>query len=143
MKTRLQKAISEKGVSQKSLAKAAGISTVYLWQLASGEKDFSRVSLALALRIADALEITDLRELVDYEGGELAAKASKRVRDSFLRRVVSERMIDTELYRYAIFEKEDRALIRRIPIDELDTTAALTDWETVAVIGEGGEITKC
>lgn len=140
--SKLQKAIDEKGVSQKSLAKAAGISTVYLCQLANGEKDFSRVSLALALRIADALEITDLRDLVDYEGGELAAKASKRVRDSFLRRVVRERMIDTDLYRYAIFEKEDNILIRRIPIDELDTTAALTDWETVAIVGEGGAIKK-
>lgn len=141
--SKLQKAIDEKGVSQKSLAEAAGISKVYLWQLASGEKDFSRVSLALALRIADALEITDLRELVEYKNGTLAAKASKRIRDSFLRRVVRERMIDTELYRYAIFEKEDHALIRRIPIDKLDTTAALTDWETVAMIGEKGEIIKC
>ncbi len=141
--TKLQEAIDKKGVSQKSLAKAAGISTVYMWKLASGEKDFSRVSLALALKIADALEITDLRELVEYEGGELAAKASKRIRDTFLKRVLRERIIDTDSYRYAVFEREDSALIRRIPIDKLDMADASDSWETVAVVGDGGQITKC
>lgn len=141
--TKLQEAIDQKGVSQKSLAKAAGISTAYVWKLASGEKDFSRVSLALALKIADALEITDLRELVEYESGELAAKASKRIRDTFLKRVLRERIIDTDSYRYAVFEREDYALIRRIPIDKLDTADASNSWETVAVVGDGGQITKC
>ena len=141
--TKLQEAIDQKGVSQKSLAKAAGISTAYMWKLASGEKDFSRVSLALALKIADALEITDLRELVEYESGELAAKASKRIRDTFLKRVLRERIIDTDSYRYAVFEREDYALIRRIPIDKLDTADASNSWETVAVVGDGGQITKC
>ena len=140
--TKLQEAIDQKGVSQKSLAKAAGISTVYVWKLASGEKDFSRVSLALALKIADALEITDLRELVEYESGELAAKASKRIRDTFLKRVLRERIIDTDSYRYAVFEREGYALIRRIPMAKLDTVDDSNSWETVAIADERG-IKKC
>ena len=45
---------------------------------------------------------------------------------------------DTAKYRYTVKECRDNSKqwreIRRLPLDKLDTTAALTDWETVAVI---------
>ena len=42
--------------------------------------------------------------------------------------------VDTKAYRYRFVECGDHGEIRRIPIDYLDTTAAIDGWETVEVI---------
>lgn len=57
----------------------------------------------------------------------------------FVERVMKERIVDTEKYRYMVTEchnsERQWAEIRRLPLDELDTTAAVDGWETVKVIG--------
>ena len=53
---------------------------------------------------------------------------------SFINRVMRERIVDTRKYRY-IFDSNN-GQIQRIPIKYLDTTAALADWETVADLAE-------
>lgn len=54
---------------------------------------------------------------------------------AFINRILRERTVDTAKYRYIVTEKHDDraqwAEIKRLPLDKLDTTAALTDWETV------------
>ena len=53
----------------------------------------------------------------------------------FEARLLRERIIDTRNYRYIIAECYDDnaqwAEIRRLPLNKLDTTAALTGWETI------------
>ena len=55
--------------------------------------------------------------------------------NDFIARILRERTLDTAKYRYIVTEEHDDthqwAEIKRLPIDKLDTTAALTDWETV------------
>lgn len=41
---------------------------------------------------------------------------------------------DTAKYRYIYKEFPDRAEIRKLPLSQLDTTAAIDGWETVMVI---------
>lgn len=45
----------------------------------------------------------------------------------FINRVISERIVDSTKYRY-IF---DGVMIKRLPIELLDTTAVFTRWEVV------------
>lgn len=58
----------------------------------------------------------------------------------FIERVIRERVVDTRKYRYTIKERqtvtEQYAEIRRLPLSDLDTTAAIDGWETVKVIGK-------
>lgn len=44
-----------------------------------------------------------------------------------------ERIVDTRKYRYIIDEdiRLERPLIKRLPIEDLDTTAAIDGWEVV------------
>lgn len=53
-------------------------------------------------------------------------------------RIIREGIVDTRNYRYIIRECYDahgpRTEIRRLPLSDLDTTAALNGWETVEVI---------
>lgn len=46
---------------------------------------------------------------------------------AFENRVNREGIVDTKNYRYCVRDNK----IVRIELDKLDTTAALTDWETV------------
>lgn len=48
----------------------------------------------------------------------------------FIERLKEERTIDTKNYRYVIDGRE----IKRLPIDDLDTTAALNEWEVVGTL---------
>ena len=53
----------------------------------------------------------------------------------FVEKVIREQIVDTRAYRYT-YKVCDGATeqwfeIRRLPLDKLDTTAALTEWETV------------
>lgn len=56
----------------------------------------------------------------------------------FERKVLDERIVDTKAYRYIVTEKYDGesqwAEIQRLPINKLDTVAAIDGWETVKVI---------
>lgn len=53
----------------------------------------------------------------------------------FESKVLNERIVDTDKYRYCVAEccddKSQWAEIRRIPLAKLDTTAAITGWETI------------
>lgn len=42
-------------------------------------------------------------------------------------------IVDTNNYRYAYKAFNDHAEIQRLPIERLDTTDAIIDWETVKV----------
>lgn len=53
---------------------------------------------------------------------------------NFEQRVIREGIVDTRKYRYICKDYADRREIKRLPIDDLDTTAALDGWETVKVI---------
>ena len=54
---------------------------------------------------------------------------------AFINRVMHDGTVDTRNYRYIVTEEHDSdkqwAEIKRLPIDKLETTAVLTDWETV------------
>ena len=47
----------------------------------------------------------------------------------FLRRVVSESIIDTRKYRYTY--NAGSGNIERLPLEKLNTTGSITDWEVV------------
>lgn len=47
----------------------------------------------------------------------------------FLRRVVSESIIDTQKYRYTY--NAGNGNIERLPLEKLNTTGSITDWEVV------------
>lgn len=53
----------------------------------------------------------------------------------FEQKILRERIVDTRNYRYILKECYDPdgqwAEIRRLPLDKLDTTAAIDGWETV------------
>lgn len=57
------------------------------------------------------------------------------LKKDFEKRILAERIVDTKAYRYIVTDCHDSTHqwqeIRRLPISKLDTTAALTDWETV------------
>ena len=54
---------------------------------------------------------------------------------AFINRVLIERIVDTRNYRYIVeecYNADDQwQEIRRLPIDDLDTTAAIDGWEAV------------
>ena len=60
------------------------------------------------------------------------------MKKSFEARVLRDRTVDTRKYRYTVANCHDASRqwleIRRLPLEDLGTTAALTDWETVKVI---------
>ena len=54
---------------------------------------------------------------------------------AFIERIKRERSIDTRSYRYIATEEHDATTqwleIKRLPLDKLDNTTALDQWETV------------
>lgn len=62
------------------------------------------------------------------------------MKKDFIKKVLAERIYDTDKYRYVVKECNGAEKcwqeIRRLPLKDLDTTAALNGWETVAVIEE-------
>lgn len=60
------------------------------------------------------------------------------MRKEFRDRIMREGIVDTRNYRYASKEccnaSEQWLEIRRLPLAQLDTTAAIDGWETVEVI---------
>lgn len=54
-----------RGMSQEKLSKATGITARRISSWETGERSINRASLALCVKIADALDVDDLRELMD------------------------------------------------------------------------------
>lgn len=54
---------------------------------------------------------------------------------SFMERVKNERVVDTRNYRYILDNTVGKTpCIKRLPINDLDTTAAIDGWEVVATL---------
>ena len=53
------------------------------------------------------------------------------MKESFLKRVLREKIVDTRKYRYALQETCLFTDIVRLPIEYLDTSKAYEPWETV------------
>lgn len=54
---------------------------------------------------------------------------------TFIEKVKNERVVDTRKYRYILDGTVDKTpCIKRLPINHLDTTAAIDGWETVATL---------
>ena len=49
------------------------------------------------------------------------------------KRILGKRIVDTRKYRYVLDDdvRLERPLIKRLPIEDLDTTAAIDGWEVV------------
>ena len=56
--------------------------------------------------------------------------------NKFIDKVIREGIVDTKNYRYVYRVDKTRAVVERLPIKKLDTTAALEPWEVVEVIAE-------
>lgn len=53
----------------------------------------------------------------------------------FEKKIIRQGAVDTKKYRYIYYEDISQgAQIKRLPLDALDTTAAIDGWETVKVI---------
>ena len=57
----------------------------------------------------------------------------------FIDKVIREGFVDTKNYRYVCRVDKTSAVVSRLPINRLDTTAALEPWEVVEVIAESDE----
>ena len=54
---------------------------------------------------------------------------------AFIERVKNERVVDTRKYRYILDGTVGKTpCIKRVPIGDLDTTAAIDGWEVVATL---------
>lgn len=55
------------------------------------------------------------------------------MKKEFWERVKRERIVDTKKYRHVLDTdiRLERPLIKRLPIEDLDTTAAIDGWEVV------------
>lgn len=57
------------------------------------------------------------------------------MKKEFEARLMQERTIDTDKYRYIVTEEHDNekqwAEIKRLPLSDLDTTKAIDGWETI------------
>lgn len=56
------------------------------------------------------------------------------MKKEFIEKIIRYGSVDTEKYRYVAREYPDRLEVQRLPLADLDTTAALNGWETVQVI---------
>lgn len=57
-----------------------------------------------------------------------------KIGKKFIDRVMSKGSVDTKKYRYRINERGGYAEIIRLPLCQLDTTAAFDGWEVVAIV---------
>lgn len=55
----------------------------------------------------------------------------------FYRKVIRSGIVDTRKYRYIVTDTDEQQdVIKRLPLDSLDTVKALTDW---TIVSRGGE----
>jgi len=64
MENIIKKLRIESGMTQRELSEKAGINIRHLQKFESGERDIANASLSICIKIADALEIDNLRDLV-------------------------------------------------------------------------------
>lgn len=57
-----------------------------------------------------------------------------KIRKSMINRIIKERIVDTDKYRYVAKDCGDHAEIRRIELTKLDTTYAIDGWELAEMI---------
>lgn len=50
---------------------------------------------------------------------------------AFINRLLREGVVDTRKYRYVLDDNGHETTIKRLPVELLDTTGALTEWEIV------------
>lgn len=55
------------------------------------------------------------------------------MKKDFIEKVIRELTVDTEKYRYVYEVSASCAVIKRLPISYLDTTASIDGWEVVEV----------
>lgn len=65
--------------------------------------------------------------LYQHKEWETPDKEENKMKKEFLEKVKHEGIVDTRKYRYVYSNGE----IKRLPIEYLDTTAALSEWEVV------------
>lgn len=51
----------------------------------------------------------------------------------FEKKVITDKIVDTRMYRYIYETYADRAEIQRLPIGYLNTTKSISGWETVKI----------
>lgn len=56
------------------------------------------------------------------------------MKKEFFDKIIKNGVVDTKKYRYIYIVSAEKAEIRRIAIDLLDTTATIDGWEVVKVI---------
>lgn len=56
------------------------------------------------------------------------------MKKEFLVRVLHEGVVDTRKYRYIVNDSGADIVVKRLPIEDLDTTAAIDGWETICKI---------
>lgn len=57
-----------------------------------------------------------------------------KTKKEFLNRVLHEGVVDTRKYRYIVIESGADIVVKRLPIEDLNTTEAIDGWETVCKI---------
>lgn len=53
---------------------------------------------------------------------------------AFENRIIREGIVDTRKYRYVTRDYQDTIAIYRLPLELLDTTAAIDGWELVKIL---------
>lgn len=53
---------------------------------------------------------------------------------AFMHKVINNGVVDTRKYRYRLVTTNNRGIIERIALNNLDTTAAINAWERVRVV---------
>lgn len=53
------------------------------------------------------------------------------MKKSFEEKLLRERIVDTKQFRYVVEETPNALVIKRIPLEKLDTTAAIDGWEVI------------
>ena len=62
-------------------------------------------------------------------------RRNKNMTKAFIERVKNERIVDTKKYRYILDDVVGKIpCIKRLPINDLETTAAIDGWETVTTL---------
>ncbi len=56
------------------------------------------------------------------------------MKQELIDRIIREGAVDTDKYRYRYESDNKGARIKRLPLDMLDTTAAINGWEVVKVL---------
>ena len=79
MTTKLQAVRLSKGLTQADIVKRTGITQSTVSQFETGIRNFTNARVDTVVKIADALGVTDVRELLDGHGGSTMDSVLKRL----------------------------------------------------------------